>query len=173
MEAEEIQSPGLIEVLDNTIFVNLDQEITGPENYRSIYTMLYKATENDTVIFRLNSSGGDVNSTIQILNSIYDTKAKTVSEIYLAYSSASMIALACSEIRVKKYASMMIHSLRYDDVSGKVGEILTASAFVREWSREFMDDIYRGFLTEDELNQISTGADLYFTEYEIINRLSG
>lgn len=63
-----------------------------------------------TIEFRINSGGGDVFEGISIANAIKFMDAKTVAIVYgLAASIASVITVACDEVRMPSNAMMMIH----------------------------------------------------------------
>lgn len=166
-------SSDLVEINSITInqyVVNIDGEIKSPSVYRQVFSVLQKATIRDVVIFRINSPGGEVDTAVQIVNMIQNCQAMCIAEVYSAYSAASVITLACDEIRVMKYSSMMIHNINLG-LFGKVNEIASHGNFINAWGNSFIRKIYSGFLTKTEIDSVLSGTDFWFMEEDIKKRL--
>lgn len=150
--------------------LNIDEEIESPSMYRQAFSVFQKATEQDVIIIRINSPGGFVSTAVQMINMIQNCRALCIAELYLAYSAASAIALACDEIRVMKYSSMMVHNITLG-LYGKVNEIASHGNFINDWGSNFLRKVYNGFLTKGEIDSVLSGMDLWFKEEEIKKRL--
>lgn len=154
----------------NIITINIDETISDSNNYRKIFFTLGNATKNDSVIVEINSNGGLLSSMIQLYNSLLKTKATTTAEIYIAYSAASMIALACDIINVNKFSSMMIHSASWGNY-GKLHEIHSSTNFYNKKIKDIFKQVYRGFLNSKEIDDVLKGKDLWLYEDEIKKHL--
>lgn len=149
--------------------INIDDEIWESFNYRKIYDCLRKAEENDTVRIILNSSGGDLSTFVEIYNLLIDCKAKTIAELYLAYSAAAFLCLSCDEIEIKEFSSMMIHSMSYVN-EGKLEEVMASNDFIKKWNEELTHKVLKGFMTQQEIQEVNNGKDYWFLSEEILKR---
>lgn len=173
MDDYEITEAKLVQktkIIKYEYIINIDNDIGDISQYRKICKILRKAKKNDKVIFILNSFGGYVHTIVQLYNHIIDTKAKTEAILYTAYSATAMIALACDKIIVKKFASMMVHSIS-GGASGKTGEIISQVTFTEKLDKELNEKIYKTFLTDKEMKEVIKGKDFWFSEIELKKRL--
>jgi len=89
-----------------------------------------------------------------------------------AYSAGSMILLACPRIMVKPYASFMAHSVSAG-VGGELQKMVDYSKFLQKESDRLIDDLYTGFLTTDEIQDVKFGKrEVWLTDEEILARLN-
>ena len=94
--------------------VFFDENIGEPSKYRDLINALYMANETDEFNFFINSSGGDLNACMAIVEAVKSTSAFVRAIINgEAHSAASIIALSCDEVVVTDSASMMIHTASY------------------------------------------------------------
>jgi hypothetical protein len=56
-------------------------------------------------------------------------------------------------------------------VFGKGGEMFDQLTFEREWSKNFMTEVYEGFLTGEEIQSMLNNRDIWMTSSEVISRL--
>lgn len=151
--------------------INIDDEIEAPDKYRKVFSLLDTAKESDIIKFKINSDGGLVDTTIQFIESLRHTKAKTIAEVYRAYSSASIIALACDEIITFRYSTMMIHSISFGEI-GKIYEVKERTEFLNKLAENLFEELYKGFLKDKEIERIlKKGKDFWFCANEIDTRL--
>lgn len=154
----------------NEIIINIDDEVDSPSKYRGVYDALYKAESKDSVTVILNTPGGYLATQNQMVNCLLDTKAKTKSVIHEASSAGVGIALACDEVEVKKFGYMFFHNAS-GGAWGKVNEVIIRSDHFKTYWQSVMSELYRGFLTEVEIQQVFEGKDFYFHKDEIEKRL--
>ena len=139
----------------------IDTRMEGPEGYRELYIMLMFAKENDVVRIHLNTPGGNLNTTVQIVNALRETKAHTVAIVYEASSGGSMIMLSCKEIQLGKFASVMVHSMGYGQVSGSVPDLDKMIEASKQLNEDLITTIYKGFLTKDEMVYVLNGGTIW------------
>ncbi len=154
----------------NKYYFHLDEEILEPFNYRAMCLILKEAFEGDEIHFIINTVGGNVDSFIQIFNAMLQSKAFITGEILTAYSCGSLIALACDQIIVGRFSSLMCHSLSWNAL-GKSDEIKMQADFLKQWNEQIITRLYTGFLTTQEIDKILEGKDFWFGEDEILKRL--
>lgn len=149
----------------------MDYDLTDFTLARQLCTLLRGVDESDTVVIRINSMGGRFDVAAQIMNAIRESKAQVVGVIEQeCASAATMIFLVCDQWLVEPYGEMMIHYASYG-AGGKGHEV---SARVHSNDKLFpkvFDDVYKHFLSEEEIDNVIKGQDLYLTQDEIVSRL--
>lgn len=149
----------------------IDEAVEGTSYYRPLLQTLFSAGENDTVELIIDTGGGYLSGALSIIQAIQNTEATVVGVLLGDASSAgSLILLACPNVVLTEYATMMIHQGSHG-CWGKVGEVQSRIDFSRMQMNRIFDDIYGGFCTEEELIAIKAGADLYLDSAEIAERL--
>lgn len=151
---------------------HLDDEVQSTEDYRELFEVLRMATENDVVRIQIQNFGGNLHTCISIVNAIRNSKAVVVGSLTsIAYSAASVIWLACDVKEVYEHAGLMAH-----DANGWAFGSLTQQLKQIEHSKKVLEglyrDVYNGFLTEEEINSILDGGDIWLDYTEIIARLN-
>jgi ASC-1-like (ASCH) protein len=63
-----------------------------------------------------------------------------------------------------------VHSCSYG-AGGKQSDIKTRVNFMTDYNEMFVRENYTGFLTDEELNRVLKGDDIYFTAEEIDKKL--
>lgn len=156
----------------NTFRVFLDEPITEPSKYRNVINTLERATENDIVELRLNTPGGNYYTTMALYNAILNCPAHTRAILDgEACSGGSMILLACDEVVVMKNTYMMCHAASWGDW-GDMKKLRNSTTFSFEQIRKTLYDVYEGFLTNEEIEQmIEHSLEYWFGDEEIIERL--
>ena len=156
---------------DYIFHVNLDQDITDPQDYRELTELLQTARKEQIIKILFNTSGGNVDTAIQLYNLIKDCNAKTIAEIYRAYSSGSMIAMACDEFNIKTFSSMMVHSTLWSNLEGNVFSLKNHNDFVTKIDHDIFKRIYKRILTDEEIETVLIGKEIWLYEDELIKRL--
>ena len=150
----------------------IDEDIAEPSYYRRLIRVLDTATESDSVLFKINSSGGRGDSCSAILNAIQKTQATTIAEIVCnCHSAASLIALSCDELIVSDFANMLCHSARFG-TDGKTNDVLASASHYKKISDLMIGNAYRGFLSPHEIAEVLNGKELYLDANEIKDRAS-
>lgn len=158
--------------VSNTYKVFLDEPIAEPSKYRTVYSTLDAATENDIVEIHLNTPGGQVSSALQIVNAISLCKATTIAICHADVASAgTMIALNCDKVQITPHNRWMIHAPSYG-VNGHMQTISEQVKFDTEYLIALCEDMYFGFLSQEEINDmIKNKKEIWLGEDEIMRRL--
>jgi len=84
-------------------------------------------------------------------------------------SAATMLSLSCDKLEVADHTSFMIHSSS-GGISGKTHETKAYMEFSDKNTRGIFKDVYKGFLTDKEINQVLDGKDMWMGKEEVLNR---
>lgn len=155
-----------------TYTVPIDEGIMEPSYYRGIVNMLSNANEQDIVVFKINSPGGRMDGLLSLLDAIDTTEAMTIADITgECASAASILALNCDQCVVGNRAEMLCHEVRYG-VGGKNSDNLSHVQHIKKISDKLIWDTYEGFLTDDEIESVLNGKELFLDSEEIVERLN-
>jgi ATP-dependent protease ClpP protease subunit len=150
----------------------LSGEILEPEEYIDWFDQIRNATAIDTVRIYINSSGGDLYTTLQFLRVMSETEATIITSVEGAcMSAATMIFLHGDQQEVTPHSLFMFHNYSAG-VVGKGGEMYDQLQFERKWSENFMREVYAEFLTPEEISSMMHNKDIWMTSDEVIERLN-
>lgn len=151
--------------------VALDEDIKGPDYYRNIVAVLDQAGEDDVIEFFINSPGGRLDGLLSLLDGLERTSATTIARISgVCASAASIFALKCDIVELGNYANMLCHTVRFG-VAGKGSDVESQTVFTIKQTRKLLTEAYKNFLTDDEIEQVIQGRELYLDADEIVERL--
>lgn len=146
-------------------------DVKEPDFYSDLFYQLANCTENDVFEFNINSHGGLEETAIQLYNAITGSRAQTVG-IVSGYccSAGTIILLACNVWQIPTNSKVMVHSTS-GGIAGKAHETRAMSDFDARWLDEFFKDVYTGFLSKKEIQEVLEGKDMWFTGRETAERL--
>ena len=151
--------------------VTIDEAFTEPSYYRGVVSMLMGASEEDTVIFLINSPGGRLSGLLTLLEGINMTDATTLAVLVgECASAASMFALHCDQVFVSENATMLCHNVSYS-TNGKGSDVLAHVNHVAKTSEKLLRSTYLNFLSEKEILELLNGQEIYLDSDEIKARL--
>ena len=154
----------------NITHVYITDNIGEPSDYNELCSLLTDASEAETFVFHLNTPGGIIDTAFMIIDAMKNSKAKTVAHLTGTVASAgTMIALVCDELTVADHTAFMIHNYS-GGVSGKGHEMKLQQQFIDKSLNEAFNDIYLGFLTEDEIAEVIDGKDMWMDKNEVLTR---
>jgi ATP-dependent protease ClpP protease subunit len=151
--------------------VYLSGEIGPPEDYVDVIQTLRHASQNDLIIFHINSPGGDIHTALQLIEAMEESSANTVAIVAgVCASAATMIFLTCQTWEVGDHATFMIHTYSGGAI-GKGNEIHDQILFAKSWSEKLIRDTYKDFLTSAEIEAVLKGADVWLNADDVGKRL--
>lgn len=157
--------------ISTELIVPIDEEIKDPVYYRAVVERMSTCSEEDVVRFRINSPGGSLSGLLSLLYAIKDTEATCIAEIVGdCHSAASILALNCDSVHVSPYASMLVHYIQFN-AGGKGADVRDMVAHTLSQSDRIFKETYSGFCSEDEIERIVEGKQLYLHSEEIAERL--
>lgn len=149
----------------------LSGEVGDAQEYIEWFDTIRNATQHDTVKIYINSPGGDLYTTLQFLRVMSECEGTIITSVEGAcMSAATMIFLHGHTHEVTPNSLFMFHNYSAG-VFGKGGEMFDQLTFEREWSRDFMTEVYDGFLTETEIQSMLNNKDIWMTSAEVVSRL--
>ena len=149
----------------------LSGEVAEASEYIDWFDTIRNAGANDTVKIYINSPGGDLYTTLQFLRVMGESEANIITSVEGAcMSAATMIFLHGHTHEVTPNSLFMFHNYSAG-VFCKGGEMFYQLTFEREWSKNFMTEVYDGFLTGEEIQSMLNNRDIWMTSQEVIQRL--
>ena len=151
--------------------VFIDCEITEPEDYRELISILFNANDGDTMSLFINSVGGNLDTALAIIEGLKNTQAHVIAAIIGAcHSAASFITMYAHEVAVLDSAYMMVHTATFGSV-GMTGNVKAHTDFTVRQVEKLINETYDGFLTADEIVKVKAGVELWFSSDDIKDRI--
>ncbi|MBA5603969.1 Clp protease ClpP [Duganella sp. FT3S] len=140
--------------------------------YTELFHTLRTASEVDLIYLHLNTSGGDFDTGLQIINNMQASDAHVITVLEArAYSMGAFIFLAGDELLVHDNCQLLFHI--YSGVfTGKGNEQQAESLALSNWFEKFMTRTCQPFLSATEIKNILKGSDLWMDSDEIQRRLA-
>jgi ATP-dependent protease ClpP protease subunit len=149
----------------------ISEDIGNPELYIEMIHTLNTATPNDVIYMHLNTSGGQLDTGVQIINAMKNSPAKVVTVLEcMAHSLGTLLFLSGEELIVNDHCVMMFHNFR-GGVIGKGNELTSQLNATVEWFTALAEQIYIPFLSKEEFQRIIKGEDIWMQSSEIRTRL--
>lgn len=150
----------------------LSGPIEDAENYIEWFDTIRNANPVDCIRIYINSPGGDLYTTLQFLRVMAESEAHITTSVEGAcMSAATMIFLHGHTQEVTPHSLFMFHD-HSSGTFGKGGEQYDQIQFERAWSRNFMAEVYRDFLTDAEIESMMHNKDIWMSSDEVIQRLT-
>lgn len=149
----------------------ISEEIQDPRQYTDMIHRIQSASPDSIVYLHLNTPGGNLMTGIQLVNAMQTSEAHIICSIEGEVASlGTMIFLAADEFVVHDNGLMMFHNYS-GGVFGKGHEQIAALAASTKWTEDIMTRLYIPFMTNDEVERIKKGEDMYIHSDEIRQRL--
>lgn len=146
--------------------------IEEPSEYIAWFDLIRHADETDIIKIYINSYGGDLFTAIQFMRVLAETKATTIASVEGAcMSAATMIFLCCGQYEVTPHSVFMFHNYSGGTI-GKGGEMIDQLLHERQWSQNLMKEVYKDFLTEEEIDNMLNNRDYWMSGTEVVERLN-
>lgn len=157
--------------LSNHYTIYLTGELQDAGEYTEEFVIFKNASEGDVIDIEINGFGGDLFAAVQFYNAIQECRA-TVRTILqgMAYSAHSMILLAGHEIVVMPNTSMLVHN-GVTGHSGPIEEIIKAARHTSDFAKKFINTVYEGFLSKEEIEKVVEYDQKWILDDEIAERL--
>jgi ATP-dependent protease ClpP protease subunit len=149
----------------------LSGEIQSPENYIAWFDVIRNSREMDTIKIYINSSGGDLYTALQFLRVMGECEGHLITSVEgSCMSAATMIFLSGHEFQVTPHSLFMFHNYS-GGVFGKGGEQYDQIQYERAWSEKFMNEVYKDFLTTEEIQSMLNNKDIWMTSEQVLERI--
>jgi ATP-dependent protease ClpP protease subunit len=159
----------------NTPTINSDIYLLGdlgePDNYIEDFQVLSEANEGETVTIHINCNGGYLQTAIQYINHMRESKAHIITVIEgFCHSAATLIFLNGDELQVHPHCLMLVHNYSGGS-AGKGGDIILSATAQHTWVSNMMKESYTAFLSEEEISQVLLNQDIWLGSEEVADRL--
>jgi ATP-dependent protease ClpP protease subunit len=155
----------------NLIEFYLCGEIGDPEDYVEWYHIISNARESDIIKININSPGGNLFTTVQLLQALEATNAHLVMNVAgQCASAATLIFLSGDEYLISEHSTFLFHNYS-GGVGGKGGEMYQSVVHQRKWSESLLRKIYSDFLTDDEISHLIDDKDIWMDAETVTQRL--
>lgn len=145
--------------------------IEGPEVYADWFDTIRNASENDIIKIHINSPGGDLLTAIQFIRVLQETQATVICSVEgQCCSAATLIFLQADLIDISDHSLFMFHNYS-GGTFGKGGEMLDQLKHETSWAEKLFRDIYKDFLTQEEINSMLNNKDIWMDGEEVLKRL--
>lgn len=109
-------------------------------NAMDLREAIAKAGDAETIIFNINTPGGSVFESREIIDVIRNVKAKTVAHIgSLCASAGTSVALACNEVEMANGAHFMIHNA-FGMAFGDKSDLRKTADFLEKMELSIIED---------------------------------
>ena len=140
-------------------------------DFVELFQVLRNATEEQKVHMYLNTPGGRMDTMIQIINCMQNSKATIVTHLEgLCHSAGTYIFLSGDEFVVNQNTLLLFHNYT-GGAFGKGNEIVPQVLANDMWVKQINDDIYHPFLNRAEIDYINSGEDKWMYSEEVVSRL--
>lgn len=149
----------------------LDEEIGEAKDYREVISLLFKASEHEHFTFYINTPGGNMVTTMAIIEGMKNTQGGVTGVLMgETHSGGSLIAMYCKDLVVLESACMMIHHANVGSY-GTARNVKTYSDFTMSWVEKIIDSAYEGFLEKSEIDDVKKGLEIWLDSDEIHKRM--
>jgi ATP-dependent protease ClpP protease subunit len=166
----DLEVPIVVDDNRNMITAYITGAIEEPSHYNELCYLLNIADDKTTIYLHINTPGGIIDSAFMLVNAIKRSKAKVIGNLSGTVASAgTLISMACDELDVAPHLSFMIHNYS-GGMSGKGHEMKARQNFTDKHLNEAFTCFYKGFLTEDEMDNVVNGTDFWMGSEDVKTR---
>lgn len=146
-------------------------EIGQADEYIPMIHAIRQAGGDEVIYIHLNTVGGYVNTTVQLLAAIDESDATIITSIEgECHSAGTLLFLAGDQFIVHDHSIMLIHNMSGGAI-GKSHEQAAQIHATSKWYERLIRQLYFQFLTEEELKAVLHGEDLWLDSANIRKRL--
>jgi ATP-dependent Clp protease protease subunit len=146
-------------------------DVESPDKYTDWFETIRHASEHDIIKIHVNSIGGNLNTALQLMRCIDESQATVICSVEgECMSAATMVIMRADMVEISKHSVFMFHNYSGGTI-GKGGEMYEKITFEKPWIEGIMRDVYDDFLSEDEIDKILDGKDIWMNGDEVMERL--
>ena len=148
-------------------------EIVSSEDFLYVIDVLEQATENDFVELHISSPGGSMDAVSTLIHAMQKCQAEIHVVMTGTVASAATLPMFFADSReAGEFTSFLFH----EAVIGTPSETMSASKaytdHVYKFAEHFLREVYTGFFTEEELNDIFNGKQRWMLPDEVVERFA-
>ncbi|QHZ59876.1 ATP-dependent protease [Alteromonas phage vB_AmeM_PT11-V22] len=140
--------------------------------FQQLIDVCEEAHQDEVIILNVMCNGGRFDVTTRVYNALMHTEATVLTiNQNSAASGGSILLLAGDQIGYSPFSTTMIHTSTLGKYPDKLPEIKGGVDNHDTALRDFYKQVYTGFLTEEELEDVLKGQPLYVYDDEHHERL--
>lgn len=149
----------------------INEAIAEADDYVELIDALYQGQPNHTIYIHLNTPGGRLDVTMQIINAIRSSEATVVGIADGQVASAgSLILFSCPNIGVQPMSYVMLHD-GSEGAFGKANENLKQAQFTSKLLSKIAHSVYEPFFTKEEIDTVLDGKDMWLSSEDVEERI--
>jgi len=149
----------------------LSDEIGSPDEYTQMIHDIRTSRQTDVIKLHINCPGGNLFTTIQILQAMAECEGHIIASVEGACMSAATLVFLCAdEFMITNHSMFLFHNYS-GGTFGKGGEMYHGVIHERKWSEGLMRDLYEDFLTDDEISDLINDKDIWMDANQVLERL--
>lgn len=151
--------------------IYLNQAVEEPRHYSKLIDLFRNASSQDSINVFLNTPGGVLHTGVQLIGAMKDCQARVTTVLDgTAQSLGPLILFAGHDIVINDNAMIMFHN--YSGHSfGKGNETREAQRAYDKMYLNLLETHARPFLSDEEIQRVINGEDMYFVGEEIQPRI--
>lgn len=151
--------------------------IAGPIDENDTYThlihLLHTSGADETIILNIYTPGGVVQTGINIIHAITNTKAHVTTIAMGLVASIGAVIWGAGHTRVVTPGSVLMFHMPSGGIFGKTADNAEESGIIQAYFSELLLRVTTGLLSVDEVNDIITRrSDLFLSADAVIQRLA-
>lgn len=151
--------------------VYISRHIGPPHEYVELISRIRTAHTDDIIYLHLNTPGGYLDTGIQIINAMRDSKARVICVLDgTVCSMGSLIFLAAEEYVIHDHCRLMFHNYS-GGTYGKGNEQIAQLESTVKWFNKMFKEICVPFLTDAECDGVIDGKDIWLDSDEVRARM--
>lgn len=144
-----------------TYFIDVIGEISCASQFSDAVTVLNMVDEDSDVVVNLQTNGGSLAATDSLIHALRKTKASVhFVATGTVHSAGSLLLLEAESFELSEGFHSLIHCGSLGN-GGAFNQYKAQAAFDIEYMERTMRSAYKYFLTEDEIEKVLGGGDLW------------
>lgn len=148
--------------------------VIGPIEYNHDFleavAMIEQAEEKDTVILKINSSGGSLAAIDYLLQALSFTEAHVHADISGELASAATLIMEhVDSFNISDNTMILIHNQVFGE-GGKHKDVVDAVLFADAMNKKLLDRYYKHMFSEEEMEQLYSGKQFYMDNTQYLER---
>lgn len=140
--------------------------------FQNLIDVCEDAHQDEVIVLNVMCNGGRFDVTTRVFNALRNTEATVLTiNQNVAASGGSILLLAGDQIGYAPFSTTMIHTSTLGQYPDKLPEVLGSVTHHDKTLRDFYTEVYTGFLTEEELEDVLKGQPIYVYDDEHNERL--
>lgn len=131
---------------------------------------LNNANEGDVAHIKISTPGGALHAIIPLIEAMKNTEAHIAMHVESDTASAgTILMMLADEVYINPYTTIMLHTASY----GYYGHSGNMEAHVTHGTKsveKLVKEIYRGFLSDNEVMRLLDGKEIYLTDEDCYDR---